>query len=48
MPVHASRLNQAYDRSRALARTQASSKQSVVAPNGNRPDLVLDPVVING
>lgn len=48
VPVHARRLDQAHNRRRPLARAQTASKQPVVAANGNRPDLVLDPVVGHG
>ena len=41
-------VNQAYDNRSALAGTQAAGKQPVVAANCNRPDLVLDPAVVDG
>jgi len=47
VPVHASRLDQTYHRCRPLARAQDASKQLVTAANGDGPDLVLDPIVIN-
>lgn len=47
MPVHARRLHQAHHRRRPLARAQAAGEQPVIATNGNRPDLVLDPVVVH-
>ena len=47
MPVHARRLHQAHHRSRTLARAQAAGEQPVGSANGNRPDLVFDPVVIH-
>ncbi len=37
-------LDQAHDGSRALARPQAPREEPVLAPERNRPDLVLDPV----
>ena len=48
VPIHARRLNETHDSRCTLTRTQAASEQPVVAPNGNRPDLILDPVVIHG
>ena len=48
VPVHARRLHQTHHRRRPLARTQAPGEQPVVSPNRNRPDLVLDPVVVHG
>lgn len=48
VPIHASRLDQAHDGSRSLARAQATGKQPVRAPKGNGPDLILDPVVVHG
>jgi len=44
--VEARRLDQAHDRSRALAGAQRTRKELVLAADGNRPDLVLDPVVV--
>ena len=46
VPIEPGRVHEAHDRSGALARAQAASEQPVVASNGNRPDLVLDPVVV--
>ena len=48
MPVEARRLDQAHDRRRALAGAQRTRKEPVLAADGNRPDLVLDPVVVDG
>ena len=48
MPVHAGRLYQAHHRRRPLARAQAAGEQPVAPANGDRPDLVLDPVVVHG
>ena len=48
MPVHPGRLHQTHHGRRTLARAQAAGKQPVIAANGNRPDLVLDPVVVHG
>ncbi len=47
MPVELGRLDQAHDGGGALARSQRSSKQPVLAPQGHGPDLVLDPVVVD-
>ena len=47
VPVHTGRLDQAHDGGRSLARTQAAGKQPVVTTDGNGPDLVLDPVVVD-
>ena len=46
-PIELGTLDETHDRSAALARTQRTGKQPVVAPDGNRPDLVLDMVVIH-
>lgn len=48
VPVHACRLDQAHEGRRSLTRVQATGKQPVVATNGIRPDVVLDPVVVHG
>ena len=48
MPIQARGLDQAHDRRRALAGAQRTRKEPVLAADGNRPDLVLDPVVIDG
>ena len=48
VPIHARRLHQAHHGRRTLARAQASGEEPVVPPNGNRSDLVLDPVVVHG
>ena len=48
MTVHARRLHQAHHRRRPLARTQAAGEQPVVSSHRDRPDLVLDPVVVHG
>lgn len=48
MPIHARRLHQAHHRGRALARAQAPGEQPVIAANRDRPDLVLDSVVVHG
>ncbi len=44
--VHASRLDEAHDGSGALARSKAPSEQPVGSADGDRPDPVLDPVVV--
>src|SRR5438046_2757987 len=41
-------LNQAHDGSGALARAQRSCKQPVRAPQRDRADPILDPVVVDG
>ena len=46
--IELGRLDQTHDDSRALACQQRARKQPVLAPNGNGPDLVLDPVVVDG
>ena len=48
MSIQARRLDQAHDRRCALAGAQRTRKEPVLAADGNRPDLVLDPVVIDG
>ena len=48
MFIEPSRLDQAHHRSRPLARAKASGEHPVISPNGNRPDLILDPVVVYG
>lgn len=48
MAVAPGRTNQAHDGPGALAGTQTAGKQPVVAADGNRPDLVLDPCIVNG
>ena len=48
VPVETGRPDQAQDRRRALAGAQRTGKEPVLAPEGNWPDLVLDPVVIDG
>ena len=47
MPIHARRLDQACDASRPQSRALTAGKQPVVAADGNRPDLVIDPVVVH-
>ena len=46
--MHACRLNQAHHYSCALAGPHGFRKQPFRAPDGNRPDLVLDRVVVYG
>ena len=48
VPIEPCRVHQAHHRSGALARTQRACEEPVVAPDGNRTDLVLDPVVVHG
>ena len=48
MSIKSSRLDQAHHRSPPLARAKASGEHPVISPNGNRPDLILDPVVVHG
>ena len=48
MPIELGALNQAHHRSRALPRPQGTGEQPVAAPNGNRTNLVLDPIVVDG
>ncbi len=48
MPVEARRLDQTHDRRRPLAGAQRTRKEPVLTADGNRPDLVLDPVVVDG
>ena len=47
MPVKPGTLNQTHHRRRTLPRTQGASKQPIAATDGNRANLVLDPVVID-
>jgi hypothetical protein len=47
MAVEPGRVNQAHDGRGPLAGAQAAGKQPVVAADGNRADLVLDPVVVD-
>ena len=47
MPIELGALNQAHHRSRALPRPQRTGEQPVAASNGNRTNLVLDPVVVD-
>ena len=47
VPVEARRLDQAHDRRSPFAGTERAGKEPVLAADGNRPDLVLDPVVID-
>lgn len=46
VPVDPSRVHQAHDRRSAFARAQAAREQPVRAPEGDRTDLVFDPVVV--
>ena len=46
MSVEFGRLDQAHGRSRTLTCSQRARKQPIRAPKRNRPDLVLDPVVV--
>lgn len=48
MPVEFDALDEAHHRSGALARTQGTCEQPVVAPYGQWANLVLAPVVIYG
>lgn len=48
MPVHLRRLDQTHHGSRTPARPQGAGEQPVLATQGDGPDLVLDPVVIDG
>ena len=48
VPIELGRLHQTHDRSGALACLQTSRKQSVLAPERDGPDLVLDPVIVDG
>ena len=41
-------MHQAHHRRGAFARTQRAREQPVVAPDGDRQDLILDPVVVSG
>jgi hypothetical protein len=45
VPVDACRVQQAHDGRGAFARAQAAGEQPVRPPQGNRPDVVLHPVV---
>ena len=47
MPVHARRLDQTHDGGGALARAQAASEEPVLAAERDRPDTILDPVVVD-
>ena len=47
MPVELGTLNQTHHRSRTLPRPQGTCEQPIVATNGNRANLVFDPVVID-
>ena len=47
VPIQARRLDQAHDRRGPFAGAQGTGKEPVFAANGNRPDLVLDPVIID-
>ena len=46
VPVHLGRVHQAHDRRGTLPSAQASREEPVRAPDCNRPDLVLNPVVV--
>src|SRR5574337_1022391 len=46
--VEAGGLDQAHDGGGTLAGAQTAGKEPVLASQGDRPDLVLDPVVIDG
>ncbi|MPM31407.1 hypothetical protein SDC9_77962 [bioreactor metagenome] len=48
MPVEFCGLHQTHHRRRTLARAQVSYEQPVVAPHGDGPELVFDPVVVHG
>ena len=47
MPIELGTLDQAHDGSGTLAGAQRARKQPIVSSNGNRTDLVLDPVVVD-
>ena len=47
MAVEPGRVDQAHDGRSPLASAQAAGEQPVFAADGNRPDLVLDPVVVD-
>lgn len=47
MPVHAGLMNQAHHCHGALAGPQIHCEQQVATAEGNRPDLDLDPVIID-
>ena len=47
MAVEPGRVDQAHDGRSPLASAQAAGEQPVVAADGNRPDLVLGPVVVD-
>ena len=47
IPIGLGTLNRTHHRSRPLPRTQGACKQPVVATDGNRANLILDPVVID-
>ena len=48
VPVEARRLDQAHDRRSPFAGTERAGKEPVLAADGNRPDLVVDPVIVDG
>ena len=48
MPVEFGALNQTHHRSGALTGAQGASEQPVVATNGNRANLVLNRVIVDG
>ena len=48
MAIELGALNQAHHGRRPLARTQRAREQPVAPTNGDWPDLVLDPVVVDG
>ena len=45
--IETRRVHEAHDRRDPLAGTQAAREQPVFSPDGDRPDLVLDPVVVD-
>lgn len=46
MPVHLRRLDQTHDGRRTSTRSLRASEQPILAPKGDGPDLVLDPVIV--
>ncbi len=47
MPIELGTLNQTHDRRTTLARPQRTGEQPVVAPDGNRTNLIFNMVVIH-
>ena len=48
MPVKFGRANQTHHCGRSSARAQRSGEQPVIAPDGNRSNLIFDPFVVHG